>query len=151
MFQFRRFPTYDYFIHHRLLNLLLSGFPHSDTHGSMAAFAYPWLFADCCVLRRLLVPRHSPCALCSLTLVLFFTRHFSKIVVYPILSFSISCFHFTFFLYSVFKVRLPYLYDLVGPSGLEPPTSRLSGVRSNLLSYEPISLFRRCPLLPWWR
>ena len=26
---------------------------------------------------------------------------------------------------------------LVGSSGLEPPTSRLSGVRSNLLSYEP--------------
>ena len=27
---------------------------------------------------------------------------------------------------------------LIGPSGLEPPTSRLSGVRSNHLSYEPI-------------
>ena len=27
---------------------------------------------------------------------------------------------------------------LVGPSGLEPPTSRLSGVRSNLLSYGPV-------------
>ena len=29
---------------------------------------------------------------------------------------------------------------MVGSSGLEPPTSRLSGVRSNHLSYEPISL-----------
>ena len=28
---------------------------------------------------------------------------------------------------------------LVGSSGLEPPTSRLSGVRSNHLSYAPIS------------
>ena len=28
---------------------------------------------------------------------------------------------------------------LVGTSGLEPPTSRLSGVRSNHLSYAPIS------------
>ena len=28
----------------------------------------------------------------------------------------------------------------MGSSGLEPPTSRLSGVRSNRLSYEPISL-----------
>ena len=27
---------------------------------------------------------------------------------------------------------------MVGSSGLEPPTSRLSGVRSNHLSYEPI-------------
>ena len=32
--------------------------------------------------------------------------------------------------------------DLVGPSGLEPPTSRLSGARSNHLSYEPIQLLR---------
>ena len=29
---------------------------------------------------------------------------------------------------------------LVGSSGVEPPTSCLSGMRSNLLSYEPISL-----------
>ena len=28
---------------------------------------------------------------------------------------------------------------MVGPSGLEPPTSRLSGVCSNQLSYEPVS------------
>ena len=30
---------------------------------------------------------------------------------------------------------------LVGSSGLEPPTSRLSGARSNHLSYEPIRFF----------
>ena len=28
----------------------------------------------------------------------------------------------------------------MGSSGLEPPTSRLSGARSNLLSYEPVTL-----------
>ena len=39
--------------------------------------------------------------------------------------------HYTNFLLS--KVSLA----LVGTSGLEPPTSRLSGARSNLLSYEP--------------
>ena len=33
------------------------------------------------------------------------------------------------------------IYIEVGLSGLEPPTSRLSGVRSNRLSYKPISLF----------
>ena len=32
------------------------------------------------------------------------------------------------------------LVFLVGLSGLEPPTSRLSGVRSNRLSYKPINL-----------
>ena len=32
------------------------------------------------------------------------------------------------------------LRRLVGSSGVEPPTSRLSGARSNLLSYEPVFL-----------
>ena len=32
--------------------------------------------------------------------------------------------------------------DVVGWSGLEPPTSRLSGVCSNLLSYQPILSFQ---------
>ena len=50
--------------------------------------------------------------------------------------------------YAVFKVRsrdssrfvplpLSGVGSLVGSSGLEPPTSRLSGARSNQLSYEP--------------
>ena len=33
------------------------------------------------------------------------------------------------------------LLCLVGPSGLEPPTSCLSGTRSNHLSYEPVFLY----------
>ena len=36
--------------------------------------------------------------------------------------------------------------SMVGTSGLEPPTSRLSGVRSNHLSYEPI-VFRSAAVL----
>ena len=38
------------------------------------------------------------------------------------------------------KISLQALACLVGPSGLEPPTSCLSGTRSNLLSYEPLWL-----------
>ena len=40
----------------------------------------------------------------------------------------------------LFDFHTPYTieYKLVGSSGLEPPTSRLSGARSNQLSYEPI-------------
>ena len=34
-------------------------------------------------------------------------------------------------------ITTKYESKLVGSSGLEPPTSRLSGVRSNHLSYEP--------------
>ncbi len=36
------------------------------------------------------------------------------------------------------------LPGLVGLSGLEPPTSRLSGVRSNRLSYKPMRLISLC-------
>ena len=35
---------------------------------------------------------------------------------------------------------------MVGSSGLEPPTSRLSGARSSLLSYEPLSFVPALPL-----
>ena len=63
-------PRVHLWIQCTLTELHSAGFPHSDTHGSMPAFGSPWLFADCCVLRRLLVPRHSPCALCSLTIFL---------------------------------------------------------------------------------
>ena len=45
-----------------------AGLLHSEIHGSMPAYGSPWLIAVCCVLLRLPVPRHSPCALCSLTM-----------------------------------------------------------------------------------
>ena len=43
------------------------GFPHSEICGSQAVCASPQLIAACHVLLRLLVPRHPPCALTSLT------------------------------------------------------------------------------------
>ena len=41
------------------------------------------------------------------------------------------------------------LFTVVGSSGVEPPTSCLSGMRSNLLSYEPVLFahFRNSPLI----
>jgi hypothetical protein len=44
-----------------------AGFPHSDIPGSTRICRYPRLFAAYHVLHRLLVPRHPPCALSSLT------------------------------------------------------------------------------------
>ncbi len=67
MFQFRRFPTYAYLIQRRLTEYCSAGFPHSEILGSMRMCRSPRLIAACHVLLRLLMPRHSPCALCSLT------------------------------------------------------------------------------------
>ena len=44
-----------------------AGFPHSDIPGSKLVCSSPRLIAAYHVLRRLLVPRHPPCALSSLT------------------------------------------------------------------------------------
>ena len=44
----------------------------------------------------------------------------------------------SYFHCSIFKEHFCNISLLVGSSGLEPPTLRLSGVRSNHLSYEPI-------------
>ena len=51
------------------------------------------------------------------------------------------------------KLKLPFgrfhqVAFSLGLNGLEPSTSRLSGVRSNLLSYKPISLIRQPPAFP---
>ena len=70
MFQFRRFPAYTYLIQCTLHGYCPCGFPHSDIPGSMDICSSPRLFAACHVLLRLLMPRHSPCALLRLTFVL---------------------------------------------------------------------------------
>ena len=44
-------------------------FPHSEISGSMDVCSSPKLIAAYHVFHRLPVPRHSPCALCSLTVV----------------------------------------------------------------------------------
>ena len=228
MFQFRAFPSYAYLIQRTILEYCSSGFPHSEISGSTDICSSPKLIAACHVLRRLLMPRHSPCALYSLTLrdilVLFLelcrqsTGYFRKIIIVthifsdvPQLKFTtlfnfrwnllLPCFHHISIHCSVFKVQLLFQsnccfasqncnlsseyssssterriicrasraiesfsrfearsqnlisqilrsnskLDLVGPSGLEPPTLRLSVVRSSQLSYGPITT-RACAL-----
>ena len=80
MFQFRRFPTYAYLIQRRLTEYCSAGFPHSEISGSTAICASPKLIAACHVLHRLLMPRHSPCALISLTYRSVFTKRARKAI-----------------------------------------------------------------------
>ena len=62
-----RVPSVHLWIHVWILEVCSSRFPHSDISGSMAVCASPKLFAAYHVFHRLLVPRHSPCALSCLT------------------------------------------------------------------------------------
>ena len=62
-----RVPSIWLCIHHTVTGVCPAGFPHSDISGSMAVCASPKLFAAYHVFHRLLVPRHSPCALSCLT------------------------------------------------------------------------------------
>ena len=53
------------------------GLPHSEIPGSKPACGSPGLIAACHVLHRLLLPRHPPCALSSLTIK--FTRRANRL------------------------------------------------------------------------
>ena len=182
MFQFRPFPSYAYLIQRTILEYCSSGFPHSEISGSTDICSSPKLIAACHVLRRLLMPRHSPCALYSLTLRDILVLLFGIMqAINRLLSQNCNCYphlfrcstikihnsfqlplkpsvallssHFnTLFSFqgaiSGFEARSQNLIsqilrsnsklDLVGPSGLEPPTLRLSVVRSSQLSYGPL-------------
>lgn len=66
-FSSERFPSIYYFIHIWITEVFSARFPHSDIPGSLTVCVSPRLFAAFYVLHRLLVPRHSPCALCILS------------------------------------------------------------------------------------
>ena len=190
MFQFRRFPAYAYLIQRTLHGYCPCGLPHSEISGSMDICSSPKLIAACHVLRRLLMPRHSPCALYSLTYSNYLFRsvllvELCRLFTDSKLSLLPSSFQMLFHNYFLASFKLsperplccltclssyivqfsrcsaPTSFDvrsqspvpwalrsslkavLVGPSGLEPPTLRLSVVRSSQLSYGPIHF--------WWR
>ena len=73
-------------IQYGMPKLYFGGLLHSDICGSLPAYGSPQHFVVCHVLLRLPVPRHSPCALLSLTfklcvlsldlIVVFFTHFF---------------------------------------------------------------------------
>ena len=63
----QRVPPVWLWIHHTVHGLLPCGFPHSEICGSTLICSSPQLIAAYHVLHRLLMPRHSPCALFSLT------------------------------------------------------------------------------------
>src|SRR5437016_4209420 len=73
MVHFPGFARARLWIHRAVRGFYPRGFPHSEIPGSKPACGSPGLIAACHVLHRLLLPRHPPCALSSLTIKL--TRH----------------------------------------------------------------------------
>ena len=63
-----RVPSAWLCIYHAVTGLLPAGFPHSEINGSLDICSSPSLIAAYHVFLRLLVPRHPPCALISLTI-----------------------------------------------------------------------------------
>ena len=129
------------------------GFPHSEICGSKLICSSPQLIAAYHVFHRLPVPRHSPCALIRLTVLYTLILHLptKKFSV-----FEIAVSNYIYFLSFAVTIQFSrcnlevflFSQEVVGSSGLEPPTSRLSGARSNHLSYEPILVeIRRLELL----
>ena len=145
-------------IHTTTAEVCSARFPHSEISGSMDICSSPKLFAAYHVFHRLLVPRHPPCALISLTrltsafafglrcialhllvfgflLLIYLSVYPSDVLIFSslkILSFLFNMWFSRYMLGAINSTIAP-----VGLSGLEPPTSRLSGVRSNRLSYKP--------------
>ena len=62
-----RVPFHTLWIGVWMTGVCPAGFPHSDISGSMDICSSPKLFAAYHVFHRLLVPRHPPCALTTLT------------------------------------------------------------------------------------
>jgi hypothetical protein len=77
MVHFPGFARARLWIHRAVRRFYPRGFPHSEIPGSMPACGSPRLIAACHVLHRLLLPRHPPCALSSLTTK--FTRHTGRL------------------------------------------------------------------------
>ena len=69
---------------------IAGGFPHSVISGSMLICSSPKLFAAYHDLHRLLMPRHSPCALFSLTFVSQTLKHFAGLKFWLLATSSIS-------------------------------------------------------------
>ena len=96
-----RVPLHTLWIGVWMIRVLRTGFPHSDICGSRIICISPQLFAAYHVFLRLLVPRHPPCALISLT----FLVSLDFISVWNLLLWVLSLLRFVICYYDCFSFR----------------------------------------------
>ena len=110
-----RVPPVHLWIQCTVTEVSSAGFPHSDICGSMDICSSPQLFAAYHVFLRLLVPRHPPCALFSLTLlrihsvVCFFLRTSESFLTHCFVS-DVFSFILIFYPVSLSKNLLDFRY-----------------------------------------
>jgi hypothetical protein len=105
MVHFPGFARARLWIHRAVRGFYPRGFPHSEIPGSKPACGSPGLIAACHVLHRLLLPRHPPCALSSLTIKL--TRHTAASLQVRNISIVISSEVFSFAKRNGYEVERP--------------------------------------------
>ena len=107
-------PPVRLWIHRTVTRYCRAGLPHSVICGSKLMCSSPQLIAACHDLLRLLMPRHPPCALFSLTCFWFSLSRIMQTssgsiqnCIYPNLNLSLCCLAFSSsrFHCSVFKVQ----------------------------------------------
>ena len=171
MFQFGRFPSYTYWFSARSSCFTWWGFP-IRIPADQGLFAAPRSFSQliasffgfrCQGIHLMLFLAWTSWA----SQIFFYVQsvfvtllsHCLDLSIFHSLRCSICypmCFHMFVILLDLLFLHLCFIqfskysfdsfYCLVGSSGLEPPTLRLSGARSSLLSYEPVCC--SCLVLP---
>ena len=139
--------------------MTLAGLSHSEIHGLTPACGSPWLIATYYVLHRLLAPRHSPNALSSLITkfaIEFALNRTQRTVICPksmcscqrTLEIPADELPIAIFANRDFRKHSKWIsfavrrFRMVGVTGVEPVTLRLSSACSNQLSYTPRRLRR---------
>ena len=145
--------THSYVFRVRRLNINPARLPHSEISGSKRICRYPKLIAAYHVLHRLMAPRHPPCALNSLfQYILKLASYYCALAQYTKSATRVAiemtdCWKLHLFFYLNMQLsknkketelnQTVGKLGMVGLTGLEPVTPRLSSVCSNQLSYRP--------------
>ena len=91
-----RVPSAYLWIQYAVTEVFSARFPHSDISGSLDICSSPKLFAAYHVFHRLLVPRHPPYALSSITNLLRFTGMNLRYTCIALHALVIGCFFYSF-------------------------------------------------------
>ena len=104
------------FIQYMITEVCSVGLLHSEIHGSKRTYRSPWLIAVNHVLRRLPMPRHSPCALCCFTICFMFMSSLEFLIQILVVFYPIKFYLIVFtrsilicITFALFSFQVPFL------------------------------------------